>query len=376
MNKNIHLYSILEKLFSEHTLSFAEYCTLIDCRNSILPIDKNFLDKFQINLSGASSSNEISVSALCKLYAKKIVLSVYGNKVFIRGLVEFSNYCKNNCYYCGIRAENSNTERYRLSKKQIIECFDKGYEIGFRTLVIQGGEDLFFSDEMIADIVRSIKNLHPDCAVTLSLGEKEFETYKLWKEAGADRYLLRHETASDEHYRKLHPCSLSPEHRKQCLWNLKSLGFQTGAGFMVGSPYQTTQNLVQDLFFLQDLKPEMIGIGPFIHHSQTPFKNMKDGSCEETLFLLSVLRIMFPNVLLPATTALGTIESDGREQGILCGANVIMPNLSPVLHRKDYLLYDNKITTGEEAAENLRLLKESMNKIGYEIVVSRGDFKD
>jgi biotin synthase len=361
MTNETRLSSILETLFSTRILSFAEFCTLIDNRDASLP--------------DCDSPGSTTVRALCKSKAAAVARSIYGNTIFVRGLIEFTNYCKNNCLYCGIRAQNGEAHRYRLDKEDILNCTDLGYELGFRTFVLQGGEDPFFTDDLIADIVRSIKSKHPDCAVTLSIGEKEYDTYKLWKDAGADRYLLRHETASDAHYRQLHPATLSPEHRKQCLWNLKELGYQTGAGFMVGSPYQTTQHIAQDLLFLHDLNPQMIGIGPFIHHDQTPFAHMKDGTCEETLFLLSVLRIMFPNVLLPATTALGTIQSDGREQGILCGANVIMPNLSPVTHRKDYALYNNKICTGEEAAECVNCLKRRVESIGYEIVTDRGDYK-
>lgn len=384
MTNTSQLSSILIELFTKRILSFAQFCTLIDSRDSVLSDDdvkristhmESFSSHSESTFTQTNENTPASVRSLCKQEASFIARKIYGNKVYVRGIVEFTNFCKNNCRYCGIRAENGQAHRYRLTKEEILESCDKGYELGFRTFVLQGGEDSYFTDDMIADIVRSIKANHPDCAITLSVGEKERDTYKLWKDAGADRYLLRHETASDAHYRILHPDNLSPEHRKQCLWNLKELGYQTGAGFMVGAPYQTTQHLAQDLLFLHDLNPQMIGIGPFIHHSQTPFANMKDGTCEETLFFLSILRIMFPNVLLPATTALGTIEKDGREQGVLCGANIIMPNLSPLVHRKDYLLYNNKISTGEEAAESVALLKAHVASIGYEIVTERGDYK-
>jgi len=368
------LASILISFLKNKIISQEEFCILIENRDTVLSHEEQQL----LLQSGFIFSNDApshTVRELCKETAAHVARAVYGNKIFVRGLIEFTNYCKNNCYYCGIRAGNTQAHRYRLTKKEILESCDKGYVLGFRTFVLQGGEDPFFTDDTMADIVRCIKANHPDCAITLSVGEKEFNTYKLWKEAGADRYLLRHETANNEHYHQLHPAELSPEHRKNCLCNLKSLGYQTGAGFMVGSPYQTTAHLAEDLLYLHELNPEMIGIGPFIHHDQTPFAKMKDGTCEETLFLLSILRIMFPNVLLPATTALGTIQSGGREQGILCGANVIMPNLSPLVHRKDYLLYNNKISTGEEAAESIALLKKNVSAIGYEIVTDRGDFK-
>ncbi|MCF0206383.1 MAG: [FeFe] hydrogenase H-cluster radical SAM maturase HydE [Bacteroidales bacterium] len=301
--------------------------------------------------------------------------AVYGNSVYIRGLIEVSNYCKNDCLYCGIRVSNRNAERYRLTKEEILQCCEEGYGIGFRTFVMQGGEDLHYSDEDIVEIVKAIKAKFPDCAVTLSIGEKSFDTYKKYRDAGADRYLLRHETANESHYGKLHPEKMSFRNRMECLENLKKLGFQTGCGFMVGSPYQTSATIYEDLKFLREFKPAMVGIGPFIPHHETPFKDQKQGSVELTLLLLSIIRLMLPEVLLPSTTALGTAGADGRERGILAGANVIMPNLSPVSVRRKYMIYDNKLVSGEEAAENLQKLKLQMEKIGYEVVCSRGDSK-
>ena len=305
--------------------------------------------------------------------ASAVARSHYGNKVYVRGLIEFTNYCKNDCYYCGIRCSNRNADRYRLTEEDILGCASYGYDLGFRTIVLQGGEDACYKDDMIVRIIKAIKNEHPDCAVTLSIGEKSYESYKAFYDAGADRYLLRHETADFDHYAKLHPANLSPENRQQCLFNLKKIGFQTGAGFMVGSPYQTNENIADDLLFLKKLDPEMIGIGPFIPHQDTPFKDMPAGGLDLTLYLLSIIRLMLPTVLLPATTALGTINPRGRELGILAGANVIMPNLSPVGVRKKYALYDNKICTGEEAAECMNCLKRRVESIGYEIVTDRGD---
>ncbi len=301
--------------------------------------------------------------------------NVYGNEIYIRGLIEISNICKNDCLYCGIRASNKNCERYRLSKAEILECCDEGYRLGFRTFVMQGGEDMHFSDDVMCDIIKSIKSRYPDCAVTLSLGERNFESYKALKEAGADRYLLRHETADSEHYQKLHPNNLSFKNRMRCLNDLKSLGYQVGCGFMVGSPYQTPLTLAKDLKFIEQFKPDMCGIGPFLPHNDTPFANYSGGDTELTLFLLSVIRIMRPNILLPATTALGTADKNGRERGVLAGANVVMPNLSPLSHRKKYMLYNNKISTGEESAQSVEKLKHSMNKIGYKVVTARGDAK-
>ena len=300
----------------------------------------------------------------------------YGNKIYVRGLIEFTNYCKNDCYYCGIRRSNANAERYRLTKEEILACCADGYETGYRTFVLQGGEDGFFTEEKISDIVYSIKEKHPDCAVTLSVGEHPKKTYKAWFDAGADRYLLRHETADACHYARLHPEKLTLENRKACLYDLKEIGFQVGCGFMVGSPFQTFETLAKDLLFINELSPQMVGLGPFIPHHDTPFKDERGGELELCLFLLSVVRIMLPKVLLPATTALGTIHPQGRELGILSGANVCMPNLSPESVRKKYMLYDNKLSSGKESAQYLAQLSDDMEKIGYRVVVDRGDHAD
>ncbi len=302
-------------------------------------------------------------------------MEYYGLDVYTRGLIEFTNYCKNNCLYCGIRAGNSDQKRYRLSKDDILACCREGYELGFRTFVLQGGEDLYYTDSMICGIVSSIKSGYPDCAVTLSLGEKERESYQSFFDAGADRYLLRHETADEEHYGKLHPESMSLKNRKRCLFDLKEIGYQVGSGFMVGSPYQTLDNLVSDLRFLQELMPDMIGIGPFIPHENTPFGGFERGSLKRTLNLISILRLMFPYALIPATTALGTIHPLGREMGIKAGANVVMPNLSPVGVRKLYSLYDDKICTGEEAAECRGCLERRVQTAGYRLTVDIGNVK-
>ncbi len=299
----------------------------------------------------------------------------FDNKIYIRGLIEFTNYCKNDCYYCGIRRSNKEVVRYRLSREEILNCADTGYSLGFRTFVLQGGEDPYYTDDFLEDLIKSIKSKYPDCAITLSIGEKSFDSYVRLFKAGADRYLLRHETANEEHYMKLHPPGLSLQNRKQCLANLKNIGYQVGAGFMVGSPYQTVDNIIEDLLFIKELNPHMVGIGPFIPHHQTPFSNEAAGSLRLTLMLLSIIRLMLPNVLLPATTALGTLHPEGREIGILSGANVVMPNLSPTYVRKNYELYDNKICTGDEAAECRFCLERRINRIGYRIVVDRGDYR-
>lgn len=319
------------------------------------------------------TSTDEATNQLLAAAADKIRQQYYGTKVYIRGLIEFTNYCKNNCYYCGIRAGNSHAHRYRLSKEQILDCCSEGYQLGFRTFVLQGGEDPYFTDERVCNIVAAIRRQHPDCAITLSIGEKKRASYQAYFDAGANRYLLRHETAAPEHYAKLHPASMSLANRKRCLFDLKAIGYQVGSGFMVGSPYQTPENLLADLRFLQELKPDMIGIGPYITHEQTPFADKSSGTVEQTLRMLSILRLLFPYALLPATTALGTIHPNGRELGLKAGGNVVMPNLSPVNVRKLYELYENKICTGEEAAQCRGCLEARVRMAGYEIVTDRGD---
>ena len=307
--------------------------------------------------------------------ARECTEKYYGRGVYTRGLIEFTNYCKNNCHYCGIQRGNKEVERYRLSKEEILSCCEEGYRLGFRTFVLQGGEDPYFTDEKIVEIVQAIKKAFPDCAVTLSIGEKSRASYEKYFLAGADRYLLRHETADREHYQYLHPKELSWEHRMRCLKDLKEIGFQVGCGFMVGSPHQTAKTLAKDLYFIQEFQPDMCGIGPFIPQHATVFAKETAGTLQDTLFLLSLLRLIHPNMLIPATTALGTIDKRGRELGILSGANVLMPNLSPTAVRKKYLLYDNKICTGDESAQCRACLSRRMESIGAHLLVDRGDVK-
>ena len=347
--------------------------------NSVLKL----LDKLNQNRSLALEEYEALIAGYspnAAEYAAKLAVEqrkrVYGTDVYIRGLIEVSNVCKNDCYYCGIRRSNKKCDRYRLEKKDILEAAAEGYALGFRTFVMQGGEDSKFTDEFLVEVIKSLKSLYPDCAITLSLGERSKESYKALKQAGADRYLLRHETADKEHYEKLHPKEMSFENRMECLKNLKESGFQVGCGFMVGSPWQTVKTLAKDLKLIEELRPAMCGIGPFLTHSDTPFKDMPSGSFELTLYLLSIIRLIDPTLLLPATTALGTIKDGGREMGILAGANVVMPNLSPLSVRKKYMLYNNKISTGDEAAESVKSLANSMKNIGYEVVIARGDKRE
>lgn len=304
--------------------------------------------------------------------ANKIRKERYGNKVYMRGLIEFTNYCKRNCKYCGIRAANRNIERYRLTNEEIIECVKNGKKLGYSTYVLQGGEDSYFDDEKVVEIVKAIKSIYPYDAVTLSIGERSYESYKKMYDAGADRYLLRHETASKKLYESLHPDG-DYDNRIKCLWNLKEIGYQVGAGFMVGLPGQTTEDLVEDLLFIKKLEPHMCGIGPFIPHKDTPYRSEERGRLDDVITMLAITRLLLPNVLLPATTALGSISDKGREMGIKAGANVVMPNLSPVNVRDKYSLYNNKICTGDEAAECRICIENRINNIGFEIDLGRGD---
>lgn len=329
-------------------------------------------DEFRILIDECNEDDLRYINEIARIDTQK----VFGNKIFVRGLIEVGNCCHNDCLYCGIRRSNRNVERYRLDKETILECCEEGYNLGFRTFVLQGGEDNYMTDERITDIVSSIRKKYNDVAITLSLGEKSLEAYQKFYEAGANRYLLRHETHNPLHYSKLHPSSMSLDNRLECLYNLKRIGYQTGTGIMVGSPWQTTENIVEDILFIEKFKPQMIGIGPFIPHCDTPFANYSAGSLNTTLLLLSIFRIMHPFALIPSTTALASISPEGRERGILAGANVVMPNLSPSSQRRKYSLYNNKASMGAEAAEGLVLLEQKLNNIGYTIDYGRGDFND
>lgn len=347
---NEKILEIVDKLYRTHHLEIDEYALLI---SSYSPELKEYVNEL------ATLTKE----------------PIYHNEVYIRGLIEISNICKNDCYYCGIRRSNKAVERYRLDKETILASCAEGHVLGFRTFVLQGGEDGYYTDEVLVDLIKSIKAEFSDCAVTLSLGERSYESYKLLFEAGADRYLLRHETADKEHYEKLHPKSMSFENRMNCLRMLKEIGYQVGCGFMVGSPYQTTATLAKDLKFVEEFSPDMCGIGPFIPHKETIFKDHAPGTSDFTCYLLSILRLIKPNMLIPSTTALGTIDKKGREKGILAGANVVMPNLSPTRVRKQYELYDNKICTGDESAQCRACLNRRIESVQHTIVTARGDIK-
>lgn len=308
--------------------------------------------------------------------AQETATSNYGHGIFVRALLEISSYCRNNCYYCGIRASNRKAQRYRLTKEEILGCCKEADALGFNTFVMQGGEDPMQDDAWMVDVVKSVRAAYPDKAITLSVGERSDEAYAAFKEAGANRFLLRHETRNDEHYAHLHPAMMSSENRRHCLMTLKRLGFQTGSGMMIGSPGQTDEHLYEDIRFLEELQPQMIGIGPFLPATDTPFENQNPGSADKTILMLSLLRLRFPKVLLPATTALATLCPDGMERAILAGANVVMPNVSPVEQRKKYSIYDNKKSTGAESAQQMQQLENRLNAIGYHIDYSRGDFKN
>ena len=342
------LKELIHKLISNRSLTLKEYEKLITERDD-------------------------DVYTVLQKEALRLRHKIYGNRIFIRGLIEISNYCKNDCFYCGIRKSNKSCSRYRLTKQEILSSCENGYTLGFRTFVLQGGEDHYFNDDYLCELINEIKTTYSDCAVTLSLGERTEKSYLLLFEAGADRYLLRHETADNQHYTKLHPENMNLESRLECLKSLKKIGFQVGCGMMVGSPYQTAEALAKDLKFIEEFQPDMCGIGPFISHKDTPFTKEINGEVELTCFLLAIIRIIKPNILLPSTTALNTLAPDGRKLGILASANVLMPNLSPDKAKEKYNLYDNKLHTGVESAEKLTLLKEEIQKIGYEIVCNRGD---
>lgn len=343
------LPALLERLERTHSLSLSEYEALI-----------------------RGQTDELA--RLAAERADAVRRLIYGTDVYVRGLIEVGNVCQNDCYYCGIRRSNARCERYALTEEEILSCCREGYALGFRTFVLQGGEGAAPIDR-VCRLVSRIRAGYPDCAITLSLGEYERADYLRLYEAGANRYLLRHETADRTHYERLHPSGMSFERRMNCLRELKQIGFQVGCGFMVGSPFQTAGTLARDLKFIEEFHPDMCGIGPFIPQKDTPFGSYPAGTAAQTIYLLSLIRLIEPTVLLPATTALGTIDPHGREKGIQAGANVVMPNLSPLAVRKKYALYDHKISTGDESAQCLDSLRRSMNAIGYQVVEARGDVK-
>lgn len=346
------VFEIIDKLYKTNDISYS------DCLHLLKEYDNEEVRKYLF------------------LKSSEVTKKIFNNKIYIRGLIEYSNICRNDCYYCGIRKSNCNVERYRLSREEILLSCKNGYELGFRTFVLQGGEDGFFSDDVACEIVSEIRKNYPDCAITLSMGERSYDSYKKLYDCGANRYLLRHESINALHYNKLHPDNLTIENRVKCLNDLKEIGYQVGCGFMVGAPYQTMENIAEDIMFIKDFKPHMIGIGPFISHKDTPFSNFKNGDYRLCVFIIGILRLLSNYALIPATTALNSVAKYGRVEGILAGANVIMPNLSPFAIRAKYSLYDGKLSTGIEGAESIETLNEEMRKIGYTISFDRGDYKE
>lgn len=343
----MNIYKIIEKLYEDSYINPSELLALLN----------------NIDNDG---------QAYLTQKAHQARLKYYQNRVFFRGLIEFSNYCKNDCLYCGIRKSNKKADRYRLETNRIIELCKEGYQLGYKTFVLQSGEDNSFKDDDIVDLVKQIKSKLPDCAITLSIGEKSYDSYVKYFNAGVDRYLLRHETASEKLYNELHP-KMSYENRIQCLYNLKEIGYQVGAGFMVGLPNQTNEDYVNDFMFLKKLHPHMIGIGPFIPHCDTPLADNQRGTLNKTLLMISIARLFLPDSLIPATTALGSIDPNGREIGITAGANVVMPNLTPVDEKKKYVLYDGKICIDEDSTKCRHCLEKRIINIGFLPDMSRGD---
>ena len=318
--------------------------------------------------------DDVKVNDYLQSQARQVANDVFGKGIFVRGLIELTNVCRNDCYYCGIRKSNTAVERYMLTAEQVMQCCEQGHKLGFRTFVLQGGELPRDKWQWIAGLVAEIKTSWNDCAVTLSLGEWPKDVYKEFHKAGADRYLLRHESHNATHYSMLHPAEMSLTNRLQCLNWLKELGFQVGTGIMAGSPWQTLDNIVEDIEFIENFQPEMIGLGPFVPQHETPLGNHATGSAELTCKLYSIFRLMFPNALIPSTTALNSIDPHGRIKGIMAGANVVMPNLSPTNVRELYALYDGKSSVNAEAAEGIAQLEAQLKTIGYHINWSRGDF--
>jgi biotin synthase len=338
--------------------------------------ETSYLERDELSQLLADYDNKDVVDEAARM-ARSVSISHFLNNIYYRGIVEFTNICKNDCYYCGLRKSNSNVKRYRLTEEEILSCCSNGYELGMRTFVLQGGEDLYFDREhRLTSIIKRIKREFPSCAITLGVGEKSRELYQEWFDAGADRFLLRHESSDSIHYNKIHPKELTLEHRINCLMELKDIGYQVGAGMMVGSPYQTMDNLVSDLVFLRDFKPEMVGIGPFIPHQDTPFRDESMGNFELTLYLLSLVRLLLPTALIPATTAMDTSKHDGRMDAILCGCNIIMPNITPLNFRKNYKLYNDMAELRTLKGSTMLDIDRMLIEIGYHTVVDRGDFKE
>lgn len=348
--KDERVFDLLDKLKNERKLQKEEFLYILDNIN---------IDSF----------------VYLKKLSRAVTDTTYGKSVYLRGLIEISNYCSRSCNYCGIRRENDQVNRYRLTKEEILNSCKIGYDLGFKTFVMQGGEDNYFTKEVLSDIISTIKEHYPDVAVTLSIGERSFEDYQAFYDAGADRFLLRHEAYSKRLYEHLHPSSMSYHNRIECVKNLKEIGFQAGIGMMVGSPSQTNEDLAEDLIFMQELLPAMCGIGPYISHPNTPFKNEETGNPKHTLVMVALARLILPKALLPATTALATLDKEIRLEALRLGANVVMPNLTPLEPRKSYEIYQGKKISGSEAAEEMKNIIEEIENIGLKVDHVRGDTK-
>lgn len=340
--------SIIEELVSTHVLSAEKLLQLITTADED--------ERTMLSVKARAETNRI-----------------FGKKVYLRGLLEVSNYCRNDCLYCGIRRSNKKILRYRMNYNSILESCVNAYKQGLRTFVLQGGEDCCLNIDKLMLLIREIKENCPNCAITLSFGELKFEIYQKLFIAGADRYLLRHETATRDHYEKLHPTEMDFDNRMRCLYDLYKIGYQVGCGFMVGSPYQTVEHVVKDLLFIKQFNPHMVGIGPFIPNKETPFKSFRQGTVSETVLYISLLRLLLPKVLLPATTALGSIDTSGREKGLSAGANVLMPNISPYSARSEYKIYENKLGSGN-TEDNLQSSITAIRNVNLIPVVDKGDY--
>lgn len=323
-----------------------------------------------------SAATDQNVLNLLRQNAVRTARKQFGLGIYIRGLIELSSYCYCDCLYCGLRRSNRSAERYRLSIDEVMECCKEGYKLGFRTFVLQGGEDGTHSDEWLEELVCRIRSRYEDVAITLSLGERGEASYLRLKRAGANRYLLRHEAANEALYESLHPKGRGLQHRLSCLEALKRCGYQTGMGMMIGVKGQTIEHLVEDLLLIRKMQPEMVGIGPFLPHHATPLGNEPAGDLQLTLATIAIVRLMLPHALIPSTTALATLTPRGRLEGILSGANVVMPNLSPSDVRAKYAIYENKASWGKEAAEGLAALESELQSIGYHIDYARGDYNE
>ena len=326
-------------------------------------------------IEGFDAKNIPDMTAWPFAAARAACDAVYGRDVFLRGLIEFSSHCGMDCLYCGLRRSNGNARRYRLTKEDILACCSKGAQLGFKSFVLQGGEDTFFTDKVLCGIVSAITERHPDCSVTLSAGERGLTSYKQLRAAGARRYLLRHESASPSHFARLHPVRQTLARRKRALYALKEAGFHVGAGFMVGTPGQTASDLAEDMLFLKEFRPHMVGIGPFMPHTDTPLAHAAAGGTGQTLLMVALTRLLLPQAMIPATTALASAHANGRICGLDAGANVVMPNISPMETRAAYRIYDGKKSFGTETAEGLAALQSELVAHGYRASLTRGDWR-